>query len=297
MPESHSTTRVPATQAHAPDNARPFAPGVALRDYAVAELDSAIVGLGWRGGRVHAGVHQARKALRRVRATLALGGTALGPGAALLDRELRKANRGLSALRDVQALVETLDRLIAAQSQSPSDILQPLRRARRIAAARRAIQARAALAGDPQLISRRDLLVALRGAMLASPWQRVDLLQVQSALDYGIDRIARAQARAQGSHDDEDWHRWRRRERRLSQQRRALKAGGIAHAVDLPKADKRIATRLGGAQDLGLLREHCGRDSPFTKPDRVRLKRYADVELTRQRAAIAALGAGRRESP
>ncbi|MBC7990663.1 MAG: CHAD domain-containing protein [Luteimonas sp.] len=220
-----------------------------------------------------------------------MGGTAFGPGAALVDREVRKANRGLSTLRDVQALVETLDRLIAPQL--PLDILQLLRRARRNAAARRAIQARAALADDPQLASRRDLLVALRGAMLALPWQRVDLAQVQSALEYSIGRIVRAQARAQGSHDDEDWHCWRRRERRLSQQRRALKAGGIAPAVDLPKADKRIATRLGAAQDLGLLREHCGRDSPFAKPDRVRLKRYADSELARQRAAIANLGAGR----
>ena len=69
--------------------------------------------------------------------------TALGPGAALVDRELRKANRGLSALRDVQALVETLDRLIAPQL--PLDILQLLRRARRIAAARRVVAARAAL--------------------------------------------------------------------------------------------------------------------------------------------------------
>ena len=282
---------MPAPQAHAPDDTRPSAPGAALRSYAAAELDSAIAGLGWRGGRVHAGVHQARKALRRVRATLALGGTALGPGAALVDRELRKANRGLSSLRDVQALVETLDRLIAPQP--PLDLLPLLRRARRNAAASRAIQARAALADDPQLASRRDLLVVLRGAMLALPWPRMDLPQLQSALQYSIERIVAAQARAQGSHDDEDWHRWRRRERRLSQQRRALKAGAIAHAVDLPKADKRIATWLGAAQDLGLLREHCGRDSPFAKPDRVRLKRYADDELARRRAQIAVLGAER----
>ncbi len=234
--------------------ARLSTPGEALRDYAAAELDSAIVGLGWRGGRVHAGVHQARKALRRVRATLALGGTALGPGAALVDRELRKANRGLSALRDAQALVETLDRLIAAQSQP--DMLQILRRARRNAATRRAIEARAALADDPQLGLRRDLLTALRGAMLALPWQRVDLAQARAALAHSVERIVRAQTRAQDSNRDEDWHRWRRRERRLSQQRRALKAGGIDHAIDLPKIDKRIAKRLGAAQDLGLLREH-----------------------------------------
>ncbi|MBC7990442.1 MAG: hypothetical protein H7Y19_12790, partial [Luteimonas sp.] len=52
---------MPASEVHASQEADLSAPGVALRDYAVVELDSAIAGLGWRGGRVHAGVHQARK--------------------------------------------------------------------------------------------------------------------------------------------------------------------------------------------------------------------------------------------
>lgn len=220
MPTPDATTRRPASQANAPLDVRFSAPGDALRDYAMAELDSAIAGLGWRGGRIHAGVHQARKALRRVRATLALGGDALGPGAALVSREVRKVNRGLSTLRDAQALVETLDRLIALQL--PLDILQSLRRARRVTAERRAVGARAALAEDPQLIARRDLLTALRGAMLALPWERVALPHVQTALAYSFDRIVRAQARAKDGNDDEDWHRWRRRARRLSQQHRAL---------------------------------------------------------------------------
>ena len=58
---------------------------MALRDYGLAELAVAIHGLAMRGGRVHAGIHQARKAIRRTRAMLTLGGTALGPGARLVD--------------------------------------------------------------------------------------------------------------------------------------------------------------------------------------------------------------------
>ena len=46
--------------------------GTALRDYGAAELDAALAHLGWRGGRLHEGVHQARKSLRRARAVLAL---------------------------------------------------------------------------------------------------------------------------------------------------------------------------------------------------------------------------------
>jgi hypothetical protein len=70
--------------------------GTALRDYGAAELDSALAHLAWRGGRLHAGVHQARKSLRRARAVLALGMPALGPGAELLGREFGRVNRRLS---------------------------------------------------------------------------------------------------------------------------------------------------------------------------------------------------------
>ncbi|WP_394541506.1 hypothetical protein [Lysobacter enzymogenes] len=53
--------------------------------------------------------------MRRARATLALGANGLGPGAALVDRELRALNRDLSPLRDAHALVETLDRLLRGE--------------------------------------------------------------------------------------------------------------------------------------------------------------------------------------
>lgn len=256
----------------------------ALRAYALGELDAAAAQLARRGGQVHEGVHLARKSLRRARATLALGDAALGPGQALVDRELRRLNRGLSALRDAHALVETLDRL-AARSADPEAVCL-LRRARRMAAGARAERARQALAADPELGGRRALLAVLRAAAAALACGRLDSEGLQQAVAASRARMDRAGAHARGDGDDEAWHRWRRRARRLSQQRRALKAAGLK--VRAPDLDKRIAERLGVAQDLALLLDHCGRGSPFAPADRKALRRYGQDQQARARQRIAA---------
>lgn len=271
-----------------PDPAADSAPvanlPLALRDYALSELDAAATQLARRGGQLHEGVHQARKSLRRARATLALGDAALGPGMRLLDRELRRLNRGLSALRDAHALVETLDRL-AARSPDP-EALRLLRRARRAAASARAEHARRALAVDPELGGRRALLAVLRAGTAALDWARLRPEDLQQVVAASRTRMERAGARARAEGDDEAWHRWRRRARRLSQQRRALKTAGLK--VRAPDLDRRIAERLGVAQDLALLLDHCGRDSPFAPDDRKALRRYGRDQQARARRRIEA---------
>src|SRR5690348_2685137 len=57
------------------------------------------------------GVHEARKALKRSRALLRLIRPAIGDVYTALNTELRDAGRGLSELRDTQALADTLERL------------------------------------------------------------------------------------------------------------------------------------------------------------------------------------------
>jgi hypothetical protein len=265
---------------HEPDDSA----GLRLRDHAMSELDVAIAHLGWRGSRVHDGVHLARKALRRTRATIALGGDALGPGAALVDRELRRLNRGLSRLRDAQALVETLDRLIAAGHDAAT--MQLLHRGRRRAASHRVACARECLAADPELRQRRALLTTLRGALLALPWEVLDATQLQAGLAASESRMQEARAKADRIGRDEDWHRWRRRARRVSQQLRALKATGVAIA-EAAAFDKHATERLGAAQDLALLLDHCGRGSPFSKADRAALRRFAEPELAHRREHLA----------
>ncbi|WP_460759974.1 CHAD domain-containing protein [Lysobacter fragariae] len=259
--------------------------GDALEGHALEELDAAIGHLAWRGGRRHEGVHQARKSLRRVRATLALGGERLGPGAGLVDRALRKLNRGLSRLRDAHALVETFDRLLKAGYDSRTTAL--LGRARRIAAARRAKVAAQFQRDDADLSRRRALLGVLRATLLALPWDAVHAGQLEAATAHSRARLDAARARACRSGRDEDWHAWRRRARRVSQQRRALAAIGLDPGKQ-PGFDKHVTEQLGLAQDLTLLLDHCGRRSCFARNDRAALRAFAEPELARLRQQIAA---------
>src|SRR3982751_2730234 len=155
-----------------------------LRAYACDELDRAIAHLAWRGGRVHEGVHQARKSLRRTRATLALGRGVRGAGAELIDRESRRVTRSLSKMRDAQALVETLDRLIA--KGKPPEALPVLRRARRTGAIARVESARRELASDPGLARKRAMLATLRAALPALPWDALTETRVRDAFADGL---------------------------------------------------------------------------------------------------------------
>jgi hypothetical protein len=263
--------------------------GEALGVRLKAELDRAHALLGWRGGRIHAGVHEARKSLRRARGMLALAASLPGGGAALIDRELRRICDSLSALRDAQALVEVLDRL--SVDQPLSDQRPLLRRARRIAAAARAQAAAQALAADPGLIDRRGRLAVLSAGSVALPWRLLTEDHVHGALADSLDAVVAAAARARKTGSDLDWHRWRRRLRRLKQQRTAL--GGLPVALDAT-ADRLEgrAVALGHAQDFALLGEHCGKRSVFDRADRKALRTLARRGLKQARTAILAESAG-----
>jgi len=262
----------------------PVFDGTALRDYAAGELENAIRHLGWHGGRVHDGVHLARKSLRRTRAVLALGEPALGPGADLIDREVRRVNVSLSKMRDAQALVETLDRVIAA-SRTPSEALPALRRARRTAAQSRVEVARRELGDDPGLGRKRALLTTLRAALPALPWDAQTGSRVRDALDVSLARVDSAGARARATGRDNDWHRWRRRVRRLSQQHRAL-GDQVPEIAAAKKRCKMLAELLGEAQDYALLGDHCGRRSIFAEADRDALAAIAGAGTQHMRERI-----------
>ena len=263
-------------------SAQPF-DGAGLRVYACAELDRAIALLARRGGRIHGGVHQGRKSLRRTRATLALGEPVLGPGADLLQREISRINRKLSQLRDAQALIETLDRLM--RKDIAHECLPILRRVRRIAAKARAERARQALTDDPGLSEKRALLSTLRAALPALAWGAVTIENVREALRLSQKRVDESGTRARLSGRDEDWHRWRRRVRRLSQQHRAL--GDAWPDIDSAKKRcKTLAEYLGEAQDYALLRDHTGKRSPFADVDRAVLRALADAGTKHARERI-----------
>jgi CHAD domain-containing protein len=255
---------------------------MALRDYGLAELAVALHGLAMRGGRVHAGIHQARKAIRRTRAMLTLGATTLGPGASLIDRRLRKVNRRLSPLRDAHALVEVLDRLGGKTRSVPA--LEVLLHARRIAMRRRADIA----AFAETLHVERAMLKTLHAALVGLPWQALSTSSAMEAMDAAVEKADAARARAFAGGGDADWHRWRRSMRRVSQQHHAV----VAAAVDvaLPRFDKALTERLGAMQDLVLLLEHCGKKAPLHE-DIHELRRFAEKALERQRKHVRASNA------
>lgn len=255
--------------------------GAALRDYGLAELVLAQEQLALRGSGVHDGIHQARKAIRRTRAMLALGGAALGPGGKLIDRELRRMNRRLSPLRDAHALVQVLDRL---NSKSRNDQTRTLlAHAHHVAVRRRTRLARDA-AFRRALREECSVLAVLSAALLGVPWAAVTASGVTGAMARTLRKADAMRERALAHDRAEDWHRWRRRMRRLSQQHRAAVAAGLV--VPQSEFDKDLTEQLGVLQDLSLLIAHCQGESPFSNATRVALRAFAERSLARQRKRI-----------
>ncbi|MBF6026043.1 CHAD domain-containing protein [Lysobacter niastensis] len=275
---------MPPRQASASDSTA--SPGTALCAYALGELDASLAALGCHGEALHEGVHQARKALRRTRAALHLGDGILGPGMAVLDRELRTVNTGLSNLRDAHALVETLERLLEGKLDGHTRTL--IKQVHQTALAARAARTESELDADPDLGRRRELIAVLRAAVPALSWSRLTDSALRIALADSDLRMDQARARAVSTGHDDDWHRWRRRARRASQQRRGLEAIGLDPGQGSPFGfDKHTTERLGQAQDLTLLLDHCGADSPFSLPEREAVKAFAKPSLARLRRQIA----------
>ena len=259
-------------------------PGPVLRDYVLAELDAARGALGHRGSHLHAGVHRARKAIRRIRAALTLTEAALDHDGARVERALRRINRDLCGLRDAHALVETLDRFLPLTRDRETRRL--LRRSRRVAARHRARFCRS----NRQLRSMdeaRAELKALRAVVAALDWECIRATMLAVTLEAAEMRMAAACTQALSTDTDADWHRWRRRIRTRLQQQRACALAGVGAGISL--YDQSLAVQMGAMQDLSLLLARCGHGSMFSKPDRKQLQRFAEAALVRQRERIASV--------
>lgn len=258
-------------------------PGPSLHAYARTQLERAVSCLGWRGRRVHTGVHQARKSMRRVRACLALAGFERDAQGKRLDRAIARLCRDLSALRDAQARIETLDRLIEAHAGADDATL--LRRVRRTAVGERSAALTAAQREDAGFAEHRRRLAALLAELDALPWTALDGARLQAALQHTLQRCRKAEARALSDGDAEDWHRWRRRRRRLLQQHSALEAcdQDVASSID-PQRD--LAHYLGESQDLSVLFERFGRGRRLPRQDREPLAELLQHELEHKQQQI-----------
>lgn len=204
------------------------------------------------------GVHEARKAVRRLRSMLALARDALDEPARALDRQLRGIAKGLSALRDAQVVQETAAS-IAGESSDPEDIANW----QRIAAALAQRQARllaAALEKDPGFARRQTQAHRHAERLGQLPWHRVHADDLRHGLEKSARRQQRAQHGALASGRADDLHDWRRKSRRLRMQLHAMKKlrlrTRLHDARALPGSARHMAElvdQLGALQDLALL--------------------------------------------
>lgn len=204
---------------------------------------------------IHVGVHSARKAIRRLRAVLALFATDEQP-LQRTDRALQRLGRGLSALRDAHVLVETAQSLQAdAPSPGWASVITHLR-------ARRDRLLQRARAQDPGFQKKRRAVQRVGLELDAQRWERVRKGDLRRALARSQRRAKKAAARARDSDDLEALHDWRRRVRRLRMQLEVMARldGGLVkdHAGSdsgkHAKGLRRLSDALGREQDLRLLR-------------------------------------------
>ncbi len=252
---------------------------VALRDLVLAQIDAADALLSGAPETLHHGVHHARKAIRRTRAALALGAGELGPSAERIDEELRRWCRGLSSLRDTQALVETLQRLDDDDFAAAGDREHAIGLARQ----RRDRALDSALSRDPGFASRRARLVRVRRRIETLPWQHVDHARAVASLAKAGKRVEKAQHRAKRHPDrDADWHRLRRRIRRVRQMQ-TLAAAAFGITTTLAAGSDEIADALGLAQDDSLVLRVCRSSATFPPAIRRALRDTAGTRIRHAR--------------
>jgi CHAD domain-containing protein len=251
-------------------------PGERIRAYALAQLQRAITCLAWRGSRAHEGVHQARKSMRRVRACLALGESALGAGAKMIDRELSGVCVSLSDLRDAQARVESLNRLLLQHDKS--EFRSCLLSAKAIAISARADAMRNEQAIDAGFQTRRERLQVLAAAIPVLPWQHINQLALSNAIQCTTQVCEKAADLALSSGKEKDWHRLRRRRRRLIQQHTALEQCEIG-LPSFAMPDKKLGSLLGEAQDLAILREFFRKHPDLSEENEILLRKFLKQEF------------------
>jgi CHAD domain-containing protein len=260
--------------------------GALLQAEAEQELERAARQLARPGEERHQGIHQARKSIRRVRALLALAGAAFSATLAVrrLDAGLRSLCRGLSSLRDADALRDALLHL------SRDAVLGPIECERLCAyvAVQRARRLAAALARDPDFARRRARLKQAATRLDVLPWSNIHEADIVAAREAARDRVAKAMKAARKSADPEDWHRLRRRLRRLRQQESVL-AECLPGLGERTEGIAELAERMGAAQDHALLLAHCGRSGVFPARDRATLKRLVEplYDAAREHASLS----------
>ena len=248
---------------------------------ALARLVAALCRLARQGlaskRRRHDGVHRARKAIRSLRAVLALAHVTLGEPAAPIDRALQQLARGLSALRDAHVAVATARSLATGdEKQAWLDVAARLR-------TRCEHRLAHSLASDPGFAKRRARLVRISKALAALPWNRVERRSLERALVEGELRVAKAERKAKKEMTAKRLHRWRRRVRRLRMQVDAMRRIEVGSKPLRKMRQERVnplkkrTDLLGRRQDLEVLAQLLPQVSEASNRDALRRRLQQEI--------------------
>ncbi len=231
--------------------------GAFLAALARRECKAVAKALGNRKDR-HRGIHEARKAIRRLRSLLALVSDAVGPETAKIDIALRNQAKRLSALRDSQVVVAMAEKLALDDGTGEWAI------AAQVLAVRRDLLLEAELRKDPDFARRIAAIADIAIVFDKLRWKRVSQKSLQQSIKQSHRRVDKAERDAAEQGTPANLHRWRRRVRRLRLQLDAVNAlnrlasvkiqASETHKSKSCKALARLADQLGWRQDIQVLR-------------------------------------------
>ncbi|AXK71059.1 CHAD domain-containing protein [Lysobacter sp. TY2-98] len=251
--------------------------GRRLQRYVAEQLHLAMSELELRGHESRRGIHQGRKAVRRARAALLLAWPHPQGGVALALDELKYANDRTSDLRDAHALLGALKSLERSASDKTANALDAARKYLKRTRARLEADADSAA----RMASARGQIASVAEVMADWPWEDVAMADIRTAVEATTTQVALARAAAVADPSPRKIHKWRRRLRRLVQQRDACVALGIDMPAD--PVSECWAEQLGRLQDDNVLLASTACGSKLSDRKRKRLRRVLRKARNTQR--------------
>jgi CHAD domain-containing protein len=207
----------------------------------------------------HRGIHEARKAIRKLRSLLGLVNVAVGQDTAKIDIALRHQAKRLSALRDSQVAVAMAEKLAIGDDTGEWAV------AAQVLAVQRDLLLEMQLRKDPGFARRIAAIIDIAAVIDKLRWKRVGQKSLQLAIKKSHRQGAKSERDAAEQRTPASLHRWRRRVRRLRLQLEAIHAlnrlsGVVAIQASEPHKNKstkalaRLADQLGWRQDIQVLR-------------------------------------------
>lgn len=259
------------------------------REIARKQIAEAVRAL-WSGSPPDESIHDARKELKRARATLRLLRDSMGDTAYHRENEaLRDAARPLSAIRDSKVLLDTLNKLVerfhATEEMPPTEDL------RRVLRRQRAAARRAALQGPKPFTESRSALQAV--------YQRARHWRIGSGgwdvLGAGLKRVygkaRKALAAAQADRTPEKLHEWRKQTKYLWHELQLLQPLWPGMIGELADQAHKLADYLGDDHDFTVLRDKIiALGDAVAKSERRALIRLIDDYRTELRDKAMVLG-------